>query len=77
MALHEESLKPLLIDFGALWFVGAGVLVTVAAQVTSSPAVLGILVLAFAILTCYLSVNGIAEAVVFPDLQRQSPAPFS
>ncbi len=41
-------------------------LVTVAAQVTSPTAVLGILVLAFAILTCYLSVNGIAKAEVFP-----------
>ncbi len=58
--------KPLLITFGALGFVGAGVLVTVAAQVTSPPAVLGILVLAFAVLTCYLSVNGIAKAEVFP-----------
>jgi MHS family alpha-ketoglutarate permease-like MFS transporter len=58
--------KPLLIAFGALGFVGAGVLVTVAAQVTSPPAVLGILVLAFAVLTCYLSVNGIAKAEVFP-----------
>lgn len=45
---------------------GAGVLVTVAAQVTSPPAVLGILVLAFAVLTRYLSVNGIAKAEVFP-----------
>jgi MHS family alpha-ketoglutarate permease-like MFS transporter len=44
--------KPLLIAFGALGFVGAGVLVTVAAQVTSPPAVMGILVLAFAVLTC-------------------------
>jgi MHS family alpha-ketoglutarate permease-like MFS transporter len=58
--------KPLLIAFGALGLVGAGVLVTVAAQVTSPLAVLGILVLAFAILTCYLSVNGIAKAEVFP-----------
>lgn len=58
--------KPLLIAFGALGFVGAGALVTVAAQVTSPPAVLGILVLAFAVLTCYLSVNGIAKAEVFP-----------
>ncbi len=58
--------KPLLIAFGALGFVGVGVLVTVAAQVTSPPAVLGILVLAFAVLTCYLSVNGIAKAEVFP-----------
>ncbi|WP_368496973.1 MFS transporter [Herbiconiux sp. A18JL235] len=58
--------KPLLIAFGALGLVGAGGLVTVAAQVTSPPVVLGILVLAFAVLTCYLSVNGIAKAEVFP-----------
>jgi MHS family alpha-ketoglutarate permease-like MFS transporter len=58
--------KPLLIAFGALGLVGAGALVTVAGQVTSPPAVLGILVLAFAVLTCYLSVNGIAKAEVFP-----------
>ncbi len=58
--------KPLLITFGAVGLLGAGVLVTAAAQVTSAPAVLGILVLAFAVLTCYLSVNGIAKAEVFP-----------
>jgi len=36
------------------------------ARETTAPTVFGILVLAFAILTCYLSVNGIAKAEVFP-----------
>lgn len=58
--------KPLLIAFGALGLVGIGLLVQAATQVTSPPAVFGILVLAFAVLTCYLSVNGIAKAEVFP-----------
>lgn len=58
--------KPLLVTFGAVGMLGAGVLITAAARVTSPPAVLGILILAFAILTCYLSVNGIAKAEVFP-----------
>jgi MHS family alpha-ketoglutarate permease-like MFS transporter len=49
---------------------GAGVLVTAAARATSPPEVLGILVLAFAVLTCYLSVNGIAKAEVFPTRIR-------
>ena len=58
--------KPLLVAFGIVGVLGAGLLVTAAARVTSPLAVLGILVLAFAVLTCYLSVNGIAKAEVFP-----------
>ncbi|WP_022879795.1 MFS transporter, partial [Microbacterium sp. B19] len=58
--------KPLLVAFAWPGVLGAGVLVTETARVTSAPAVLGILVLAFAVLTCYLSVNGIAKAEVFP-----------
>lgn len=58
--------KPLLIVFGAAGMLGAGALVTAATRATSPPGVLGILVLAFAVLTCYLSVNGIAKAEVFP-----------
>lgn len=58
--------KPMLVAFGGVGVVGAGFLVSAAAQVTSPPAVLGILLLAFAVLTCYLSVNGIAKAEVFP-----------
>ncbi|MFG6280223.1 MFS transporter [Microbacterium sp. 5K110] len=58
--------KPLLIAFGAAGVLGAGFLVTAAARVTSPAVVFGILVLAFAVLTCYLSVNGIAKAEVFP-----------
>ncbi|MCS5732875.1 hypothetical protein [Herbiconiux daphne] len=37
-----------------------------AAQVTSPPGGAGHLVLAFAVLACYLSVNGTATAEVFP-----------
>ncbi|WP_136585258.1 MFS transporter [Microbacterium hydrothermale] len=58
--------KPLLVAFGALGVLGAGFLVNAAARIVSPPAVFGILILAFAVLTCYLSVNGIAKAEVFP-----------
>ncbi len=58
--------KPLLVLFGAAGVLGGGALVTAAGRVTSPPAVFGILVLSFAVLTCYLSVNGIAKAEVFP-----------
>ncbi len=58
--------KPLLITFGAAGVLGAGLLVSTAERETTAPMVFGILVLAFAVLTCYLSVNGIAKAEVFP-----------
>ena len=58
--------KPLLVAFGALGITATGALVLATARVTSPPAVFVILVSAFAILTCYLSVNGIAKAEVFP-----------
>ncbi|TAJ46432.1 MAG: MFS transporter [Herbiconiux sp.] len=58
--------KPLLIAFGALGVLGAGLLVQATTRATSPPVVFGILLLAFAVLTCYLSVNGIAKAEVFP-----------
>lgn len=58
--------KPLLIAFGAAGVLGAGLLVSTAERETTAPMVFGILVLAFAVLTCYLSVNGIAKAEVFP-----------
>ncbi|MDI9889998.1 MFS transporter [Microbacterium sp. IEGM 1404] len=58
--------KPLLIAFGAIGVLGAGLLVSTAARETTPPAVFGILVLSFAVLTCYLSVNGISKAEVFP-----------
>lgn len=58
--------KPLLIAFGAAGVLGAGLLVSTAERETTSPVVFGILVLSFAVLTCYLSVNGIAKAEVFP-----------
>ncbi|WP_270352909.1 MFS transporter [Microbacterium testaceum] len=58
--------KPLLVVFGVGGVLGAGALVTAAARVTSPAAVFAVLVLAFAVLTCYLSVNGIAKAEVFP-----------
>ncbi|MBU4464751.1 MAG: MFS transporter [Actinobacteria bacterium] len=58
--------KPLLIAFGALGMLATGALLLASARVTSPPAAFAILVLAFAILTCYLSVNGIAKAEVFP-----------
>ncbi len=58
--------KPLLVVFGLVGVAGAGVLVTAATRVTSPVLVFAVLVLAFAVLTCYLSVNGIAKAEVFP-----------
>lgn len=58
--------KPLLIAFGALGIPVTGALLLSTARVTSPPAVLVILACAFAVLTCYLSVNGIAKAEVFP-----------
>lgn len=58
--------KPLLITFGALGMLTTGALLLTTARVSTPPVVFAILVLAFAILTCYLSVNGIAKAEVFP-----------
>ncbi|MDV8023014.1 hypothetical protein [Rhodococcus sp. IEGM 1330] len=57
---------PLLVAFGALGIPATGALVLATTRVTSPPAVLVILVCAFFVLTCYLSVNGIAKAEVFP-----------
>ncbi|SKB02606.1 MFS transporter, MHS family, alpha-ketoglutarate permease [Agreia bicolorata] len=58
--------KPLLIAFGALGMVSTGVLLLVARSVTSAVAIFGTLAIAFVVLTCYLSVSGIAKAEVFP-----------
>ncbi|WP_249305020.1 MFS transporter [Rhodococcus sp. 14-2483-1-1] len=58
--------KPLLVVFGALGIPATGALVLATTRVTSPPAVFAILVCAFFVLTCYLSVNGIAKAEVFP-----------
>ncbi len=58
--------KPLLITFGALGMLATGALLLATSNSTSPPVVFAILVLGFAILTCYLSVNGIAKAEVFP-----------
>ncbi|MCJ0891737.1 MFS transporter [Rhodococcus sp. ARC_M5] len=58
--------KPLLIAFGALGISGTGALLVATTRVTSPPVVLVILMSAFVVLTCYLSVNGIAKAEVFP-----------
>ena len=58
--------KPLLVAFGALGIPATGALVLATTRVTSPPAVFAILVGAFLVLTCYLSVNGIAKAEVFP-----------
>jgi MHS family alpha-ketoglutarate permease-like MFS transporter len=58
--------KPLLVAFGALGIPVTGALVFASTRVTSVPAVFVVLVSAFSILTCYLSVNGIAKAEVFP-----------
>ncbi|MEW2014824.1 hypothetical protein [Rhodococcus sp. NPDC076796] len=58
--------KPLLVAFGALAIPATGALVLATTRVTSPPAVFVILVSAFVVLTCYLSVNGIAKAEVFP-----------
>ncbi|MBY4212694.1 MFS transporter [Rhodococcus fascians] len=58
--------KPLLVAFGALGIPATGALVFASTRVTSAPAVFVVLVSAFSILTCYLSVNGIAKAEVFP-----------
>ncbi|MEK8072846.1 MFS transporter [Rhodococcoides navarretei] len=58
--------KSLLIAFGALGISGTGALLVATTRVTSPPVVLVILVSAFVVLTCYLSVNGIAKAEVFP-----------
>jgi MHS family alpha-ketoglutarate permease-like MFS transporter len=58
--------KPLLVAFGALGIPATGALVLASTRVTSAPAVFVVLVSAFSILTCYLSVNGIAKAEVFP-----------
>jgi MHS family alpha-ketoglutarate permease-like MFS transporter len=62
--------KPLLIAFGVAGVLGAGPLVSTAERETTSPVAFGILVVAFAVLTCYLSVNGIAKAEVFPTRIR-------
>ncbi|MGV8880526.1 MAG: MFS transporter [Rhodoglobus sp.] len=58
--------KPLLIAFGALGMLATGVLLLGAASLTSPPAIFALLALAFIVLTCYLSVNGLAKAEVFP-----------
>ncbi|OZF38791.1 hypothetical protein CH296_03640 [Rhodococcus sp. 14-2496-1d] len=58
--------KPLLVTFGALGIPVTGALVLATDRLTSPPAVFVMLVSAFAVLTCYLSVNGIAKAEVFP-----------
>ncbi|MGV8873817.1 MAG: MFS transporter [Rhodococcus sp. (in: high G+C Gram-positive bacteria)] len=58
--------KPLLIAFGALGIPATGALVLATTRVTSPPAMFAIVVCAFLVLTCYLSVNGIAKAEVFP-----------
>lgn len=58
--------KPMLIAFGAAGMLGIGVLLVVTGQSTSPPTVFAILVLAYVVVTCYLSVNGIAKAEVFP-----------
>ncbi|WP_176459148.1 MULTISPECIES: MFS transporter [unclassified Rhodococcus (in: high G+C Gram-positive bacteria)] len=58
--------KPLLVTFGALGIPATGALVLATDRLTSPPAVFVMLVSAFAVLTCYLSVNGIAKAEVFP-----------
>ncbi|MFI8567376.1 MFS transporter [Rhodococcus sp. NPDC078407] len=55
-----------LVVFGALGLPATGSLVLATGRVTSPIAVFGILVTAFVVLTCYLSVNGIAKAEVFP-----------
>ncbi|MDV6263123.1 MFS transporter [Rhodococcoides yunnanense] len=58
--------KPLLVVFGVLGIPATGALVPATAHLASPLAVLAILVSAFLVLTCYLSVNGIAKAEVFP-----------
>lgn len=58
--------KPLLITFGVLGMLATGALLLATSTSTSAPVVFAVLVGGFAILTCYLSVNGIAKAEVFP-----------